>query len=71
VQDGSSRPAATDGKKNRHDLDSPALVPRRQKGRTRIEDRGKTIEARQPWLKFGMSRRTLYRRQAEKRESQG
>jgi hypothetical protein len=39
-----------------------------KKGRPRIEDRAKTIEARQPWLKLGMSRRTWYRRQAEKRK---
>jgi len=38
-----------------------------KKGRPRIEDRAKTIEARQPWLKLGMSRRTWYRRQAEQR----
>jgi hypothetical protein len=30
-----------------------------KKGRPRIEDRAKTIEARKPWLKLGMSRRTL------------
>ena len=41
------------------------------KGRPRIEDRAKTIEARQPWLKLGMSRRTWYRRQAEKRAKAG
>jgi hypothetical protein len=40
-----------------------------KKGRPRIEDRAKTIEARQPWLKLGMSRRTWYRRQAEKRKA--
>ena len=39
-----------------------------QKGRPRLEDRAKTIEARKPWLKLGMSRRTWYRRQAEKRK---
>jgi hypothetical protein len=38
-----------------------------KKGRPRIEDRAKTIEAKKPWLKLGMSRRTSYRRQAEKR----
>jgi hypothetical protein len=38
------------------------------KGRPRIEDRAKTIEARKPWLKLGMSRRTWYRRQAEQRK---
>ncbi len=38
-----------------------------KKGRPRIEDRANTIEARKPWLKLGMSRRTWYRRQAEKR----
>jgi len=40
---------------------------RRKTGRPRIEDIGRTIEARKPWLKLGMSRRTWYRRQAEKR----
>jgi len=39
-----------------------------KKGRPRIEDRAKTIEARKPWLKLEMSRRTWYRRQAEKRD---
>ena len=38
-----------------------------KKGRPRIEDRANTNEARQPWLKLEMSRRTWYRRQAEKR----
>jgi hypothetical protein len=37
-------------------------------GRPRIEDRAKTNEAKKPWLKLGMSRRTWYRRQAEKRK---
>jgi hypothetical protein len=40
----------------------------KREGRPRIEDRAKTIEARAPWLKLGMSRRTWYRRQAERRE---
>lgn len=39
------------------------------KGHPRLEDRTKTIEARQPWLKLEMSRRTWYRRDAEKRKS--
>jgi hypothetical protein len=43
-------------------------MKRPKKGRPRIEDRARTIEARKPWLKLGMSRRTWYRRQAEKRE---
>jgi hypothetical protein len=46
---------------------SPAMN-RRKTGRPRIEDRAKTIEARKPWLKLEMSRRTWYRRQAEKRQ---
>jgi hypothetical protein len=41
----------------------------RKTGRPRIEDRAKTNEAKKPWLKLGMSRRTWYRRQAEKREA--
>jgi hypothetical protein len=35
------------------------------RGRPRIEDRDKTIEARKPWEALGMSRRTWYRRQKE------
>ena len=38
-----------------------------KKGRPRLEDRAKTNEARKPWLKLEMSRRTWYRRQAERR----
>jgi hypothetical protein len=43
-------------------------MERRKTGRPRIEDRAKTIEAKKPWLKLEMSRRTWYRRQAEKRK---
>jgi hypothetical protein len=39
-----------------------------EKGRPRLEDRAKTIEAKKPWLKLEMSRRTWYRGQAEKRK---
>jgi hypothetical protein len=39
----------------------------RKTGRPLPKDRDHTNEARQPWLKLGMSRRTWYRRQAEKR----
>jgi hypothetical protein len=39
-----------------------------KKGRSRIEDRTRTIEARKPSLKLEMSRRTWYRRQAEQRK---
>ena len=41
----------------------------RKPGRPRIEDRARTIEAKKPWLKLEMSRRTWYRRQAERRSS--
>jgi hypothetical protein len=43
-----------------------SLTDRRKTGRPRIEDRAK--KARKPWLKLEMSRRTWYRRQAEKRD---
>jgi hypothetical protein len=43
-------------------------MKRRKTGRPRIEDIGRTNEAKKPWLKLGMSRTTWYRRQAEKRE---
>jgi hypothetical protein len=39
-----------------------------KKGRPRIEDRAKTIEAKKPWLKLKMSRRAWYRRRAEQRK---
>jgi hypothetical protein len=38
-------------------------------GRPRLEDRANTIEARKPWLPLNMSRRTWYRRQAERRKA--
>jgi hypothetical protein len=40
-----------------------------KKGRPRIEKRAETNEARKPWAALGMSRRTWYARQAEKRKS--
>ena len=40
-----------------------------RKGRPRLEDRARTIEARKPWLELEMSRRTWYRRQAERRDA--
>jgi hypothetical protein len=46
-------------------------MTRRKTGRPRIEDIGKTNEARKPWLKAGMSRRTWYSRQKEKRAKAG
>jgi hypothetical protein len=42
--------------------------PPAKKGRPRIEDRAQTIEAKKPWRKLGMSRRTWYCRQAEQRK---
>src|ERR1700722_17607393 len=41
-----------------------------EKGRPRLEDRARTIEARKPWLELEMSRRTWYRRLAEQRKGQ-
>ena len=43
-------------------------MKRARTGRPRIEERAETNEAKKPWLKLEMSRRTWYRRQAEKRE---
>jgi hypothetical protein len=45
-------------------------MKRARKGRPRIEDRAQTNEAKKPWLKLEMSRRTWYRRQAEQRNSE-
>jgi hypothetical protein len=45
-----------------------AILKRVRKGRPRIEDRARTIEAKKPWLKLEMSRRTWYRRRAEQRK---
>jgi hypothetical protein len=47
---------------------NPMTEHRTTKGRPRIEDRARTIEAKKPWLKLEMSRRTWYRRQAEQRK---
>jgi hypothetical protein len=44
------------------------MMSKRKTGRPRVEDRTLTNEARKPWLKLSMSRRTWYRRQAEKRK---
>ena len=44
------------------------MTQRAKTGRPRIEHRARTNEARKPWLKLEMSRRTWYRRQAEKRK---
>jgi hypothetical protein len=50
------------------EFNSKMIMNRARKGRPRIEERHLTIEARKPWLKLEMSRRTWYRRQAEKRK---
>ena len=47
---------------------SGARMKRARTGRPRIEERHLTNEARKPWLKLEMSKRTWYRRQAEKRQ---
>jgi hypothetical protein len=44
------------------------MLQPRKTGRPRIEERANTIEAKKPWLKLEMSRRTWYRRQAEQRK---
>jgi hypothetical protein len=49
-------------------LRAAEMMSRRKTGRPRIEDRARSIEARKPWLKLNMSRRTWYRHQAEQRE---
>jgi len=41
---------------------------RRSLGRPLDKDRGKTLTARKPWEAEGMSRRTWYRRQWDKRK---
>ena len=48
-----------------HPAAAPDAAPKR--GRPRIEDRGKTLAATRPWEALGMSERTWYRRQAERR----
>jgi hypothetical protein len=44
------------------------MPERRKTGRPRIEEIGNGNEAKKPWFKLNMSRRTWYRRQAEKRK---
>ncbi len=43
------------------------MTKARKIGRPRIEDKAKTLEAKKPWIKAGMSRSTWYRRQKEKK----
>jgi hypothetical protein len=45
----------------------PPHVTFKRKGRPKIEDKDKTAEAAKPWIAAGMSRRSWYRREAEKR----
>jgi hypothetical protein len=40
-----------------------AKAPKVKIGRPRVEDRGKTLSDRKPWVKAKMSRATWYRRQ--------
>lgn len=47
---------------------TPLPGTKRKRGPPRIEDRAKTLTATEPWADLGMSRRTWYRRQAEKRK---
>jgi hypothetical protein len=52
-----------------HDRGAPAKSGPREaakRGRPRIEDRDKTLNATKPWAALGMSRRTWYRRRGEK-----
>lgn len=44
---------------------SKAVLSEAKRGRPRIEDRHKTIEAQKPWLALGMARRTWYDRKAK------
>lgn len=48
----------------------PLAGTKSKRGRPRIEDRAKTLRATEPWADLGMSRRTWYRRQAEKKAIQ-
>jgi hypothetical protein len=43
-------------------------MKRTRKGRPRLENIDRTFEAGKPWAALGMSRRTWYRRKAEKRK---
>lgn len=45
------------------------IVANASGGRPRLEDRDKTLKATKPWAALGMSERTWYRRQAEKRKA--
>ena len=46
---------------------SIALRPSPIRGRPRLEDRDKTLTATEPWKALGFSRRTYFRRVAEKK----
>lgn len=45
----------------------PKAPPKAKPGRPRIERKGQTLAATRPWEALGMSQRTWFRRQAEKR----
>ena len=51
----------------RLEVRSPKSVTASKRGRPRIEEIEKTLKATKPWEKLGMSERTWYRRQTEKR----
>ena len=42
-------------------------IPASKPGRPRIEDLDKTLEAQEPWVGLGMSKRTWFRRRREQR----
>lgn len=52
---------------------SASLLNRAQLGggRAKLEERHLAVEAQKPWEALGMSRRTWYRRQAEKKNAPG
>ena len=50
-----------------HCVEREPIAPVVKIGRPRIEDHNKTLTALKPWAKLGMSERTWYRRQSEKR----
>lgn len=53
------------------EVTSPVVLPTgaaaSRKGRPRIEDQDKTLEATRPWEREGMSRATWFRRRAEEK----
>lgn len=66
----SRRASRSTGARNAAEVIAPPVASAQliiRKGRPRLEDAGKTIEAAAPWVALNMSRRSWFRRRAEEK----